>query len=237
MNVMLASPDWTRGVDADAVLRGQGADPERVRRRSPRLVALAERVARDGPALLSPRVAWRRLRLRRREDERIVLDGGEELTGSLVARRLFGAREVVAIVATIGDRLEAAVDAMSGRDLPRALALDALGSAAVEALAADAHRRLRDLVAGEGLCATMPLSPGMTGWALEVGQPQIFGLFGLFDAAPAGVRLGERSMMAPRKSLSMIVGLGRGVFDGGRTCDHCAALGRCRHRGARGAAR
>ena len=164
MNVMLASPDWTRGVDADAVLRGQGADPERVRRRSPRLVALAERVARDGLALLSPRVAWRRLRVRTREDERIVLDGGEELTGSLVARRLFGAREVVAIVATIGDRLEASVD----RDVRPRPALRPRARCARLGGRRSAGRSTRTAAFGtsppeKGLRVTIPLSPGMDG--------------------------------------------------------------------------
>lgn len=234
MSSALASPDWARAVDADAVLRGQGADPDRVRRRSPRLVDLAESAAREGPALVSPRVAWRRLRVRSRDAERLLLEGGAELSARLVARRLTEARDVVAIVATIGSRLEKAVDAMSARDLPRALALDAFGTAAVEALAAAARRRVRDLAAEEGLRATLPLGPGMTGWPLDPGQRQLFGLFG---AAPAGVRLRAGSVMDPRKSLSLVVGLGRDVFEGGRTCDLCAAAGRCRHRDTRGAAR
>ncbi len=234
MSTTFASPGWARGIDADAVLRGQGADPERVRRRSPRLVGLAESAAREGPALLSPRVEWRRLRVLSRDGERLLLEGGAELSAPLVARRLSEAREVVAIVATIGRVLETAVDAMSARDLPRALALDAFGTAAVEALAAAARRRVGELAANEGLRATLPLGPGMRGWPLDPGQRQLFGLFG---AAPAGVRLCAGSVMDPRKSLSMVVGLGRDVVEGGRTCDLCAAAGRCRHRDPRGAAR
>ncbi len=237
MSTALASPDWARGVDADAVLRGQGADPDRIRRRSPRLVDLAESAAREGPALLSPRVDWRRLRVGSRDGERLLLEGGAELSGPLVARRLSEARDVVAIVATIGGRLEKAVDAMSARDLPRALALDAFGTAAVEALAAAARRRVRDLAADEGLRATLPLGPGMTGWPLDPGQRQLFGLLGPSGAAPAGVRLRAGCMMEPRKSLSMVVGLGPDVFEGGRTCDLCAAAGRCRHRDPRADAR
>jgi hypothetical protein len=78
---------------------------------------------------------------------------------------------------------------------------------------------------------TIAFSPGMAGWPLESGQRQIFGLL---DAALAGIRLGAEGMMFPRKSLSIVFGLGRDVEDGGRTCDHCAALGKCRHRDSRG---
>ncbi len=234
MSAFVSARDWDCRVDADAVLRGQGADPVRLRARSPRLAALAERVAREGIAMLEPRVAFRRLRVLSGEGERLLLEDGGELVGPLVARRLSRAREIVAAVATIGDRLETSVERISSRDLPYALALDALGSAAVEALALAAHRRVQDLGGSEGVGVTIPLNPGMEGWSLETGQRQIFGLF---DGAPAGVRLGASGMMLPRKSLSMVVGLGRDVFSGGRTCDHCAALGRCRHRDSRGTPR
>jgi hypothetical protein len=234
MTASAVAPGWDCRVDADAVLRGQGADPDRVRARSPRLAALAERVACEGIFLLAPRVAFRRLRLHSREGERLVLEYGAELEGPLIARQLSRAREVVAAVATIGDLLETNVDRISGRDLPYALALDGLGSAAVEALALAVHGHLRNLAGEDGMRATIPFSPGMEGWPLETGQRQVFGLF---DVAPAGVWLGAQGMMRPRKSLSMVVGLGREVFDGGRTCDHCAALGRCRHRDSSGTPR
>lgn len=234
MSAPASARDWGCGIDADAVLRHQGADPARLRARSPRLAELAERVAREGVALLEPRVAFRRVRVDSCEGERLFLEGGGELSGPLVARRLSRAREIVAAIATIGDRLETGVDRIAGRDLPYALALDAFGSAAAEALALAAHRRVRDLAGRGGVRATIPLGPGMDGWALETGQRQIFGLFG---GEPAGVRLGASGMMLPRKSLSMVVGLGPDVFSGGRTCDHCAALGRCRHRDSRGTAR
>lgn len=234
MSASFPAPGWICSLDADAVLRGQGADAARVRERSPRLVRLAERVAREGMALLAPCVVYRRLSLRSRECERLVLDDGAELTGPLIARHLGRAREVVALVATIGDRLETSVCRMSGRDLPYALALDGLGSAAVETLALAAHRHFRDLAGEDGMRITIPLSPGMAGWPLETGQRQIFGLL---DVAPAGVRLSAEGMMFPRKSLSMVFGLGRDVRESGRICDHCAALGKCRHRDSRGTPR
>jgi len=234
MSSSIPAPAWTRGLDADAVLRGQGADAARVRERSPRLVAIAGRAAREGTALLSPRVACRRLGLRSREPSRLVLDDGSTLTGPLIVRYLDHAAEIVALVVTIGDRLETDVRRMFAHDLPYALALDGLGSAAVEALALAAHGHFRGLAQQDGMRITIPLSPGMEGWPLGTGQREIFGLL---DAAPAGVRLCAEGMMLPRKSLSMVFGLGRHVRDGGSTCDHCAALGRCRHRESRGTPR
>ena len=229
MTASLAARDWLEGLDADTVLRGQGADAARVRARSPRLVATAERAAREGVAMLEPRVSCRILAVRSREPERILLEGGAALTGPLVAARLRGACAVAVLVATIGQRLENRVSRMFGRDLPYALALDGLGSAAVERLARSARRLLGDRARTDGRCAMAPFSPGMEGWSLRVGQEEILRLL---DANACGVRLTEEGFLVPRKTLTVAFGLGLGVAAGDdeELCDSCASRSRCRHR-------
>ena len=227
MTASPAMPLWLDGLDADSVLRAQGADAARVRARSPRLVAIAQRTVREGVPLLDPRLTYCLLEVRLRETGRIVLEGGRTLTGALVARVLAGATSVAVVAATIGGRLESRASRMFGLDLPYALALDGLGSCAVQALSLSARSLVRELARREGLRATSPVSPGMEGWPLEVGQEEIFRLL---DPAVSGVRLSSGGWMLPRKSLSMVFGLGAAGADAGEVCDTCTSRNACRYR-------
>ena len=56
------------------------------------------------------------------------------------------------------------------------LAIDGVGSTAVESLANEVCRDIELKAASEGFQTTIPLSPGMVGWGLEEGQPIIFDL-------------------------------------------------------------
>ena len=58
-------PIWdTQNIDfdVDAVLRGQGAEPRAIRKRSPRLVDLAERALEEAQPLLKPRTLFLELK-------------------------------------------------------------------------------------------------------------------------------------------------------------------------------
>ena len=49
--------DWQLSITVDMVLRGQGGDPNNVRQRQPRLVALAEKAIAEGTPRLRPQIA------------------------------------------------------------------------------------------------------------------------------------------------------------------------------------
>jgi hypothetical protein len=218
--------EWDLQIDVDGVLRGQGADPAVLRSRSPRLVACAEQALQEGLQFLEPAVAYRRLRVEALQHEKLRLEDGQCLAGPLIAQHLGPAQEVVVLICTVGDALEAHAQQVIASNAVLGLALDGVGSAAAEALATEACLLLEEEAAQRGMEATIPLSPGMIGWPVEVGQPQ---LFGLIDAAQVGVTLTSYSMMTPRKSLSMVLGLGEGVNQGGRTCDYCYMKETCRY--------
>jgi len=214
-------------VDVDAVLRAQGADPATVRTRSRRLVAHAERAVVEGAALLAPTVAQNRRAITAVRHDQIRLEGGALLSGPLVTRELGKAQEVVAIIVTIGDRLEALVSNLIAAEPAFALALDGFGSAAVQAVADTACERIRVEAAVAGMQTTLPLSPGMVGWDLGTGQRQIMALLGESNAS---VRLTRSSLMLPKKSLSMVLGIGIEVTAEGSVCDLCNLADTCRHR-------
>ncbi len=218
--------DWVLPLDVDLVLRGQGANPAALRRRSPGIVEVAERALRDAGPLLAPRVAYERIPVRGLRHELLLLREGRGLQGPLIAQHLRGAAAVVAAICTVGEWIDEAVASAFESDPLFALALDGLGSGAVEALATAAAARFESEAAAEGLEATIPLSPGMVGWPVEQGQPQ---LLALLDAAEAGVRLSSAWMMLPRKSISFVLGIGQDVRALGRTCDYCSLKETCRY--------
>jgi hypothetical protein len=218
--------DWQLPLEVDLILRGQGADPAVLRSRSPAIVEAAERALRDAGPLLAPQVGYERFTVRGLRHEHVLVEGGRVLTGPLVAQHLQGASTVVAAVCTIGEWIDEAVSTAIADDPVFGLALDGLGSAAVEALAAAAAGRFEAEAAAQGLEATIPLSPGMVGWPVEEGQPQIFDLI---DPAEAGVRLTSTWMMIPRKSVSFVMGTGAHVHTTARTCDYCSLKDTCRY--------
>jgi hypothetical protein len=218
--------DWSIEIDIDAVLRGQGADPSSIRARSPRLVELAEAALSEGLPMVHPEVHMRRLGVEELRHEKLLLKNGSTLQGALIGEHLGPAEEVVAILCTIGGELEMHASALSGSDMLRALALDGVGSAATEALANAACAEIEGEAQAAGQQTTIPLSPGMDGWNVEQGQPQIFSLF---SAHEISIELRPTGLMLPRKSLSMVVGIGEHVSQAGSTCDYCRMRETCRY--------
>ena len=218
---------WDLRLDVDTVLRAQGADPAAIRKRNPRLVESTERALDEGSLLLQPRVETRRLFVEDLRHERIKLMGNGILSGELLAKHMGGAQEVVIILCTVGEGLERRAADVSKEDSVYGLALDAVGSAGVEALANAVCALFEEDATKEDCKVTIPLSPGMVGWPVEQGQPQIFDLL---DTDEIGVRLTESMMMVPRKSLTFVLGIGKKLIAGGRACDYCSLKGTCRYR-------
>jgi len=210
----------------DDVLRGQGADPDILRGRSPRLVEVAERALEEGRVLLKPQTLYRELDVNVLRHERLMLDEKSSLSGSLIAEHLGGAERVVLLLCTIGKRLEATASEISKDDIVYGLALEGVGSAAVEALANSACKYFEDQAHERGLQSSIPISPGMLGWPVNVGQPEIFNIL---EPDQVDVNLSEYGLMIPRKSLTMVLGFGPTMQTDGRTCDFCAMRETCRY--------
>jgi hypothetical protein len=174
----------------------RGAEPDRARR-------CAEDPVRDTARRTGCASRWRRLHSRRCHAE-----------------------EIAAAVCTIGGALEERVSAVLDEDPVLALALDGLGTAAVDVLTTEVCGQVAAEVEARGLRATVPLSPGMMGWSLADGQDQIFSLL---NAGGIGVVLTSSRLMVPRKSASMVIGVGRRVISGRRTCDLCDIRDTCRY--------
>ena len=147
----------------------------------------------------------------------------------LIADRLAAASEVIVVVCTVGDGLSRRVSEGFRADPVYALALEGVAAAAAEALAKAACQRFDAFGQADGLQASVPLNPGMIGWPLEDGQPQIFSLLPSV-ASEIGVSPEPSGLMQPLISLSLVVGLGRDLDLVGQSCDFCSIRETSRHR-------
>lgn len=211
-------------LNVDMVLRGQGADPNVLRKRSPQLIPIAQDALDEGMKLAQPVMVFERVNVRALRHERLILERGE-LSGAFVPQRLAAAEQIIALIVSIGDAVESRIAELMEDDPVYALALDGFGSAAVEAIAAQACREFEENAQAQGLKTTIPLSPGMLEWSVDQGQPQIFRLL---DANNAGIQLTESFMMLPRKSTSAVLGLGKNISEQRHPCDYCAMNQTCR---------
>ena len=209
------------------VLRSLGADPELVRRRQSSSLAVAEQAVARGTPLLRPGVASANFAVTEFRHERLRLGEAGHLSGPLVAEHLHAAQSVTVAVCSIGAALEEAAAECFSEDPALSVALDALGSAAVDLLGTAMCQRVDLRAEAAGLRTTVPLSPGLVGWPVAAGQRQIFALL---DTAAAGVTLTGGSMMVPKKSTSMVIGIGPDVEHAGESCDYCSMAETCRYR-------
>ena len=213
-------------IDVDMVLREQGADPALIRARKPRLVELAERAVQEGAALIESAVVYRFVSVEAMRHERLILAEGVPLTGSLIAQQLSPARYLALIVCTLGAAIDRRIAALMPHDPAYALALDGYGSAAAEALGTEVCARMEQDAARSAHCTSVPISPGMVGWSVEVGQPQIFSNL---DTAAIDVTLNDSALMIPRKSVSLVLGFAPTPFAANTPCDFCALRHTCRY--------
>jgi hypothetical protein len=213
-------------IDVDAVLRGQGADPEVIRQRSPRLIEIAEDALGIALDRLEPQVLVEEYEITGFSHDKLELINGKDLKGPLISGHLAGAKFVTIALCTVGSSIDELAAEIMEDDIVKGLAVDGVGSAAVEALANAVCREIEINAAAKGMETTIPLSPGMIGWGVEDGQPLIFNLA---DPSKHNIELTPHFLMVPRKSLSMIMGIGPNISSGARICDFCAMRETCRY--------
>jgi hypothetical protein len=218
--------DWDLGLDVDQVLRGQGADPLVIRERRPALVQAAEWALKEGLPLLAPVILTRQLSVVTLRHERLILEGEAFLSGPLIAQHLAGARLIVAMLCSIGDQLESVSNELFKSDPLYAMALEGVGTAAVEALGTLACSYFENQDQQDGLHPSIPLSPGMVGWPVDPGQKQVFDLL---DAGQIWVHLNANLMIVPRMSMTQVLGFSEQPTFEGRTCDYCNLRETCRY--------
>jgi len=229
--------DWTIQITAEDVLRLQGANPDLVRERRPFLFEIAQWAVQEGTPLLVPQVLYREFEVESLTHERLYVSVNGStakrrfISGELVVKHLLGAQVMIAMLCTVGDQLEETASAVMQEDPLRGLALDAAGSAAAEVLATNASYYFESLAVERGMQTSIPLNPGMLGWSVEIGQPQIFNLLAEEQHGNSGfqVSLTGSNLMIPRKTISLALGQGVNLSRQGKICDFCSLNETCRY--------
>ena len=216
--------EWDYHLDVDGVLKGQSADPAVIRKRSPRLVDIAERALDEALRIIKPVAVIEVLDVLSLTHDRLELSGGHYIQGSFVPQHLMKAKQVAVAACTVSSDLSRRVSEIGNSDICYALALDGAGSTAVENLASEVCKYIEEMAAEKGWTTTLPLNPGMEGWPLVDGQTQVFAVL---SEVTDLIRLTPVYLMDPFKSLSLIVGLGPDVSSEGVQCDYCTLRGSC----------
>jgi hypothetical protein len=222
---MIILNDFPLQINIDRVLRAQGMIPELVNNKRPKLVALTQEAIDIGCEYLDPRAILEIFSVEQIIHNRIILSDGNSIQGKLLGEQLFAANKIVAAVCTVGERIDKFVSDLFPDNPALALAVEGLASAATEILGNSVCNYIDMNLVNEDMKATIPINPGMVGWSVEDGQPQIFALL---EADRIGIRLDPTRLMKPLKSLSMIVGIGKDTGSQTKVCDLCNLKQACK---------
>ena len=179
--------------------------------------------------LLAPAIAYEIYSITEVGHHRVRLEGNTALYGSLLPSVLLEAKELSAVVCTIGPRLEERMTDYFDRSEPLSgLLLDGIGSAAVNSLAQEVCKLIAHEASLRNYQASSPLSPGMSGFPIS----EQWRLFELVPAEEIKVSLTPYGIMVPRKSVSMVIGIGlqRTTWTQAEVCARCNLKETCLYR-------
>ena len=162
----------------------------------------AERLADELSAAVQPRYVYRIFEIEHRPDCVRLQDANVDLTGSSAQNMLAQCKQAALLACTLGARFDAKLLAFQARDMAKAVIVDALGSALVEAGCDESERE----IAGHfpDLHLTDRFSPGYGDLPLTL-QPQ---LCAALDAERRlGLTVSQSLLMNPVKSVTAVIGL------------------------------
>jgi len=179
--------------------------------------------------LLEPAAAYEYYVVGSMSGSQISLEGDKAIRGQLLPAIFPEAKELAPVVITIGPKLEKQVTdySKSGETL-RGMILDGIGSAAVDSLVPEVLRLVASEVSYRGYEISSPVCPGMPGFPLT----EQWNLSGLVNADEIGVRLNTSGVLVPRKSTSMVIGIGPQMtrWTQAEVCARCSLKKTCHYK-------
>jgi len=179
--------------------------------------------------LLEPAVAYEYYTVSSMKGSQISLDGDKAIRGPLLPAIFPEAKELAVLLCTIGPRLEKQVtDYSKSGETMRGMILDGIGSTAVDMVTPEVLRRLASEVSSRGYEISSPVNPGMPGFPLT----EQWNLLGLVNADEIGVRLTASGVLVPRKSVSMVIGIGPKMtrWTEAEVCARCSLKESCHYK-------
>ena len=143
-----------------------------------------------------------------RKEGLIAVESNELHTGKQITGYLKNATSLAVFVCTAGPAFTNIARTMNTNgDVMEAYLLDAIGSLTVEKAMDLIQQHLADKMKAENLHISNRYSPGYCNWGLNEQR----NLFSLMGCNPVGVTLTDSCLMIPEKSVSGIIGIGKGV--------------------------
>jgi hypothetical protein len=179
--------------------------------------------------LLEPAAAYQYYAVRNMTGSQISLEGDKALHGPLLPAIFPEAKKFAIVLCTIGPRLERQVTDYSKNGAAlRGMILDGIGSAAVDKLVSEVLRLIATEVSSRGYEISSPVNPGMPGFPLT----DQWNLLGLVNSDEIGVRLTASGMLVPRKSTSMVMGIGPQMtrWTQAEVCARCSLRETCQYK-------
>jgi hypothetical protein len=154
---------------------------------------------------IRPIVFFTTIKIQKIEGGTLTLEGGIKLKSAKISKTLGKCDRITFFLATIGEQVDDVIKtSMRKKKLSDAYIYDAIGSAAVEATVEDFQNKMDSKVKEKNQRTTLRFSPGYCDWKINE-QKQVFSVLenDLID-----VDLNESYLMAPRKSVSGVFGIG-----------------------------
>ena len=176
--------------------------------------------------LLEPSAAYEYYPVTGMNGTQISLKGDKALHGPALPAIFPEAKEMAVIICTIGLKLEErASDYTKNGEALRGMMLDGIGSAAIDMLVPEVLRPIAAEVASRSYEISSPVNPGMPGFAMT----EQWNLMELSQAHEIGVSLTQSGILIPRKSVSMVVGIGPKMtqWTQAQVCARCSLRETC----------
>lgn len=142
--------------------------------------------------------------------------------GHIITSALSKAEKFVLFTATVGHGFDEWFEKMKEEDdIVKSFVANSLGSILADATVEYLMNTLADTVSVEGMSISNNYSPGYCDWLLVEQQK----IFSLFPEGVTGITLTDSSLMLPIKSVSGIVGIGRGMQKKAYSCSICNYTG------------
>ena len=213
-------------ITLDEVFKAEGADYSQ-RSPHPRAVELHRKIMEEAAGLVRPTAIWVEVDVIGYGVGELLLEEGYKLSSNLLPKVAGTAEKLLLISTTIGTVIEDRLtEYKETGKMSEAFALDACATAYVAKAGTTAMSRVEEAYHHEGLKTTFPMGPGHSYWK---GLEDMQVIFHFLRAERIGIHLNDSNLMIPRKSIAMVMGVGRNLpeFEGKTHCNFCSLQTTC----------
>lgn len=202
--------------------------------KSERFKSFAKEIVRDlvlqieEKNLLKPLASYETFRITGISDDKISIEGGETITGSLPSSFFKSARELVFLLFTLGNEFEELGEFYSrNKEISKSLLIEEIGSYLLHNLSLKVFGKIKKDIETKGLFISNPLAPGFSGFPTEEQEK----IYKLANGKDIEMRLTTGFMLYPRNSLSMVMGVSDNPFSGTERsfCYYCDSYEKCQY--------